>query len=199
MKIFSPEELGLLIGNVDEDWSKESKSGLEVLHQPELGEGLMFVALEQSIKADHGYTLESRAVKNLIDVMSSYTPEQRRAYLSLYVISPTFNTPLLIPTTFHSGLARSARTTHLLMYSITGAPKLPIGGFKGMTPPFTVVRKPHEKPYRADDYLPSVMTCAQVCLSFGIQSRAMAGDSASLMGSTSRCQITVLARFSLLS
>lgn len=45
---------------------------------------------------------------------------------------------------------------------MTGAPKLPIGGFKGLTPPFTVVRKPHEPPYKADDYLPSVMTCALV-------------------------------------
>ena len=26
IKIFSPEELGLLIGNTDEDWSKESES-----------------------------------------------------------------------------------------------------------------------------------------------------------------------------
>jgi E3 ubiquitin-protein ligase TRIP12 len=26
IKIFSPEELGLLIGNTDEDWSRESKS-----------------------------------------------------------------------------------------------------------------------------------------------------------------------------
>jgi len=49
------------------------------------------------------------------------------------------------------------------MCSITGAPKLPIGGFRGLTPPFTVVRKPHEPPFKADDYLPSVMTCAQVC------------------------------------
>lgn len=45
--------------------------------------------------------------------------------------------------------------------SITGAPKLPIGGFRGLNPAFTVVRKPHEPPFRADDYLPSVMTCAQ--------------------------------------
>lgn len=47
------------------------------------------------------------------------------------------------------------------VYSITGAPKLPIGGFRGLQPPFTVVRKPHEAPFKADDYLPSVMTCAQ--------------------------------------
>ena len=50
----------------------------------------------------------------------------------------------------------------LMLCSITGAPKLPIGGFRGLNPPFTVVRKPHEAPFRADDYLPSVMTCAQV-------------------------------------
>ncbi|KAG9312850.1 hypothetical protein JVU11DRAFT_6281 [Chiua virens] len=42
---------------------------------------------------------------------------------------------------------------------ITGSPKLPIGGFRGLNPPLTVVRKPHEAPLIADDYLPSVMTC----------------------------------------
>ncbi|KAF9419129.1 Ubiquitin fusion degradation protein 4 [Podila epigama] len=43
---------------------------------------------------------------------------------------------------------------------ITGSPKLPIGGFKNLHPPFTVVCKPYEAPLKADDYLPSVMTCA---------------------------------------
>lgn len=32
-------------------------------------------------------------------------------------------------------------------------------GFRGLNPPLTVVRKPHESPLTADDYLPSVMTC----------------------------------------
>jgi E3 ubiquitin-protein ligase TRIP12 len=41
----------------------------------------------------------------------------------------------------------------------TGSPKLPIGGFKSLTPMFTVVCKPSEHPYTSDDYLPSVMTC----------------------------------------
>ena len=36
-------------------------------------------------------------------------------------------------------------------------PLLP--GFKGLNPALTVVRKPHEAPLTADDYLPSVMTC----------------------------------------
>jgi E3 ubiquitin-protein ligase TRIP12 len=78
--------------------------------------------------------------------MSSYTVEERRAFLQLYV-SPCY-------------LVEKKKLTT----SITGAPKLPIGGFRGLTPPFTVVRKPHEPPFKADDYLPSVMTCAQVCV-----------------------------------
>lgn len=32
-------------------------------------------------------------------------------------------------------------------------------GFRGLNPPLTVVRKPHEAPLTADNYLPSVMTC----------------------------------------
>ncbi|OCF37256.1 E3 ubiquitin-protein ligase TRIP12 [Kwoniella heveanensis BCC8398] len=107
MRIFSPDELGLLFGNAEEDWSRET--------------------LEQALKADHGYNLDSRSVQNLLEVMTSYDKEQRRQFLQF----------------------------------ITGAPKLPIGGFKGLSPQFTVVRKPHEPPFKADDYLPSVMTCAQ--------------------------------------
>ena len=37
--------------------------------------------------------------------------------------------------------------------------ELATSGFRGLNPPLTVVRKPHEAPLSADDYLPSVMTC----------------------------------------
>lgn len=43
---------------------------------------------------------------------------------------------------------------------LTGSPKLPIGGFKALHPEFTVVRKPAEGNLKPDNYLPSVMTCA---------------------------------------
>ncbi|TIA99570.1 hypothetical protein E3P94_02149 [Wallemia ichthyophaga] len=43
---------------------------------------------------------------------------------------------------------------------LTGSPKLPIGGFRGLHPQLTVVRKSPEAGYKADDSLPSVMTCA---------------------------------------
>ncbi|WFC94717.1 HECT-type E3 ubiquitin transferase [Malassezia brasiliensis] len=42
---------------------------------------------------------------------------------------------------------------------LTGAPRLPIGGFAALQPPLTVVRRDHEPPLSPDDYLPSVMTC----------------------------------------
>lgn len=60
-------------------------------------------------------------MRDLIDIMNSYSKEERRAFLQF----------------------------------MTGAPKLPLGGFKGLSPQFTVVRKPHEAPFKADDYLPS--------------------------------------------
>lgn len=41
---------------------------------------------------------------------------------------------------------------------VTGSPKLPMGGFKALSPPLTVVKKTVEKG-SGDEYLPSVMTC----------------------------------------
>ncbi|WFD33071.1 HECT-type E3 ubiquitin transferase [Malassezia sp. CBS 17886] len=42
---------------------------------------------------------------------------------------------------------------------LTGSPRLPVGGFRALHPPLTVVRRQHEAPLGPDDYLPSVMTC----------------------------------------
>lgn len=105
LRAFSADELVMLFGNSDEDWSMET--------------------LSEALKADHGFNVESRAIRDLVETMSEYSPLMRRAYLQF----------------------------------ITGSPKLPIGGFRGLNPPLTVVRKPHEAPLTADDYLPSVMTC----------------------------------------
>ncbi|KAF2267328.1 hypothetical protein CC78DRAFT_530919 [Lojkania enalia] len=105
LKAFTPDELVMLFGRVEEDWSLET--------------------LMDSIKADHGYNLDSKSVRNLLQVMSELSSQQRRDFLQF----------------------------------VTGSPKLPIGGFKSLTPMFTVVCKPSEPPYTSDDYLPSVMTC----------------------------------------
>ena len=41
----------------------------------------------------------------------------------------------------------------------TGTPRLPIGGFKALSPKLTIVKKTFEKGDFPDDYLPTVMTC----------------------------------------
>ncbi|KAJ3472989.1 hypothetical protein NLG97_g10588 [Lecanicillium saksenae] len=105
LSAFTPAELVTLFGKVNEDWSLET--------------------LTDSIKADHGYNMDSNSVKNLLQVMSEFDLSERREFLQF----------------------------------ITGSPKLPIGGFRSLTPMFTVVCKPSEHPYTSDDYLPSVMTC----------------------------------------
>jgi E3 ubiquitin-protein ligase TRIP12 len=105
LQAFTPQELVMLFGRVEEDWTIET--------------------LMDSVKADHGFNMDSKSVKNLLQTMSELTQEQRRDFLQF----------------------------------VTGSPKLPIGGFKSLTPMFTVVCKPSEPPYSSDDYLPSVMTC----------------------------------------
>ncbi|KAL8681792.1 MAG: hypothetical protein Q9186_002107 [Xanthomendoza sp. 1 TL-2023] len=106
LKAFTPSELVMLFGRVEEDWSIET--------------------LLDSIKADHGFNMDSRSVRNLLQVMSELSVAERREFLQF----------------------------------VTGSPKLPIGGFKNLTPMFTVVCKPSEAPYTSDDFLVSVMTCA---------------------------------------
>ncbi|POS84757.1 hypothetical protein EPUL_004127, partial [Erysiphe pulchra] len=105
LSAFTPDELVMLFGRVEEDWSLET--------------------LMDSIKADHGFNMDSKSIKNLLQTMSELDHTARREFLQF----------------------------------TTGSPKLPIGGFKSLTPIFTVVRKPSEPPYTSDDYLPSVMTC----------------------------------------
>ncbi|KAI1158253.1 HECT-domain-containing protein [Nemania serpens] len=98
LSAFTPDELVTLFGRAEEDWTLET---------------------------DHGFNMDSKSVKNLLQTMSELTATQRRDFLQFS----------------------------------TGSPKLPIGGFKSLTPMFTVVCKPSEPPYTSDDYLPSVMTC----------------------------------------
>jgi E3 ubiquitin-protein ligase TRIP12 len=90
------------------------------------------------VKADHGFNIDSKSIRNLLEILTSLSLTERRTFLQF----------------------------------LTGSPKLPIGGlflvfhtsdnlgFKKLLPPFTVVCRPNEPPLTADDYLPSVMTCA---------------------------------------
>lgn len=45
-------------------------------------------ALMDSIKADHGYNMDSKSVKSLLQTMSEYSPASRRDFLQFVTGSP---------------------------------------------------------------------------------------------------------------
>lgn len=106
LKLLTHSELVSLFGKAEEDWS--------------------YATLADTIRADHGFTMESDPVRHLLEILSDMNPIEKREFLQF----------------------------------TTGSPRLPIGGWKALRPVFTVVRKIPEEPLTADDYLPSVMTCA---------------------------------------
>ncbi|KAI7870841.1 hypothetical protein BDF14DRAFT_1770296 [Spinellus fusiger] len=106
LKVLTYQELVALFGKASEDWS--------------------YSTLADTIKVDHGFTMESPIFRYLLEYLSELDENQRREFLQF----------------------------------TTGSPRLPIGGWKAIRPVFTVVRKVPEHPLKADDYLPSVMTCA---------------------------------------
>ena len=101
-----------------------------------------------SVKADHGYNMDSKTVKNLLQAMSEFAPTQRRDFLQFTTGSPKLpiGGTFLFSSSFCGALDRLT----------SGAGK---SGFRKLTPMFTVVCKPSEAPYTSDDCLPSVMTC----------------------------------------
>ncbi len=68
LRAFTADELIMLFGRVEEDWSLET--------------------LMDSIKADHGFNMDSKSVKNLLQTMSELTPTQRRDFLQFVTGSP---------------------------------------------------------------------------------------------------------------
>lgn len=68
LRAFTPDELVMLFGRVNEDWSLET--------------------LTDSIKADHGYNMDSHSVRNLLQLMSEFEPAARRDFLQFVTGSP---------------------------------------------------------------------------------------------------------------
>ncbi|KAL0469775.1 thyroid hormone receptor interactor 12, variant 2 [Neurospora intermedia] len=122
---FTPDELCTLFGRVDEDWSLET--------------------LNDSIKADHGYNMDSKSVRNLLQIMSELTLAERRDFLQFTTGSPK--------------LPIGGKQHVYLLWLVRVMANSDMTGFKSLNPMFTVVCKPSEAPYTSDDYLPSVMTC----------------------------------------
>ena len=46
------------------------------------------VALSETLKADHGFNVESRAIHDLIEIMAAYDAPMRRSYLQFITGSP---------------------------------------------------------------------------------------------------------------
>ncbi|XP_037076185.1 LOW QUALITY PROTEIN: E3 ubiquitin-protein ligase TRIP12-like [Pollicipes pollicipes] len=104
--MFFPEEIDCLFcGSQESPWDERS--------------------LSEAFKPDHGYTHDSPAIKRLVRVLTEFSHEQRRQFLSF----------------------------------VTGSPRLPVGGFRALSPPLTIVRKIVQSNESPDDFLPSVMTC----------------------------------------
>jgi E3 ubiquitin-protein ligase TRIP12 len=86
LSAFTPDELCTLFGRVEEDWSLESKQLFVFIFLVRAANSL--IALMDSIKADHGYNMDSKSVKNLLQTMSELTPSQRRDFLQFTTGSP---------------------------------------------------------------------------------------------------------------
>ena len=89
--------------------------------------------------------MESASFKNLLSILSEMDEDEQREFLQFTTGSPR--------------LPIGGKSIHTLnqIDAMTNPRKL---GWKAMRPVFTVVCKTSESPLTPDDYLPSVMTCA---------------------------------------
>jgi E3 ubiquitin-protein ligase TRIP12 len=86
LSAFTPDELVMLFGRIDEDWSLESKLLLTCCSAIQCLTARL--ALMDSIKADHGFNMDSKSVKNLLQTMSELTMSERREFLQFTTGSP---------------------------------------------------------------------------------------------------------------
>lgn len=98
--------------------------------------------LMECCRPDHGYTADSRAIRFLFEVLSSYDREEQRMFVQFLTGSPR--------------LPVGGKMTGTLF---PFAKCRLVAGFKALSPPLTVVRKTLEPNMNPDDFLPSVMTC----------------------------------------
>ena len=93
LSAFTPTELVSLFGRIEEDWSLQSTFLSHPIPPPYPASlanlpPYLLPALMDSIKADHGFTMDSRSVKNLLQAMSEMTPSERRGFLQFTTGSP---------------------------------------------------------------------------------------------------------------
>jgi E3 ubiquitin-protein ligase TRIP12 len=86
LSAFTPDELVMLFGRIEEDWSLEST--FPRFLSPACPLANRIVALMDSIKADHGFNMDSKSVRNLLQTMSELSPSERRDFLQFTTGSP---------------------------------------------------------------------------------------------------------------
>jgi E3 ubiquitin-protein ligase TRIP12 len=75
----------MLFGNADEDWSIESMLSHHRIYSLLIN---FSPALSEALKADHGFNVESKAIRDLIEIMGVYDATTRRAFLQFITGSP---------------------------------------------------------------------------------------------------------------
>ena len=85
LQAFALDELVMLFGNAEEDWSIESE---RFTVRETCSDINSLLALNEGIKADHGFNVESRTIRNLIEIMSEFEVPTRRQYLQFLTGSP---------------------------------------------------------------------------------------------------------------
>ncbi|KAH0952208.1 hypothetical protein HN011_000677 [Eciton burchellii] len=106
---------------------------------------LFFPEELEAVFCGHAQTGGQWDVKTLADCCRTdhgYTPDSR-AIRFLFEVMSKYN---------------SEEQRQFIQF-VTGSPRLPVGGFKSLTPPLTIVRKTFDPSMKTDDFLPSVMTC----------------------------------------
>ena len=88
-----------------------------------------FKMLSDSCKPAHGFTLESTAIVQLFEILASYNQDEQRAFLQF--VTGTLHVVILL---------------HSFTSYVLGCPRLPIGSFKSLTPPLTIVKKSFDTP-----------------------------------------------------
>ena len=158
---FTPSELVMLFGRSEEDWTLDSEYSGFLLTLSLRENANCIPALMDSIKADHGYNLDSKTVRNMLHTMSDLQPQERRNFLQFVTGSPK----LPIGGT-------SIRHVYLQSRCHLKLANKRLAGFKSLTPMFTVVHRPPEPGHASDDYLPSCMTCGKYALEQILESNA---------------------------
>ena len=85
LQAFALDELVMLFGNAEEDWSIESESFAFIISTLRSN---FCLALNEAIKADHGFNVESRTIRNLVEIMSEFDVPTRRHHLQFLTGSP---------------------------------------------------------------------------------------------------------------